>query len=158
MTSQMHAAAAGGDLDATDSGADIAQTAAIAAGGLAASTTPCDGVADAAVPKAVPAAPPAAIAPAADVWAAATGVGDTTAAEVLALTKRRTELRQERNRVNKELKNAERKRQRILERARGLSDDDLVAILATRAATKAAQKGKAKGKGNGKAKAKVDAE
>ena len=56
---------------------------------------------------------------------------------------------------------AERKRARLLEKAKGLSTDDLLQILADRqqaqAAAKAKAMPKAKGKGKAKSKAKADA-
>ena len=64
----------------------------------------------------------------------------------------------------REIHNAQRKRMRLMERARGLSDSDLAEILQTRAVAKAqavakaAAKAKAKGKGKAKAKAKAKGE
>ena len=55
----------------------------------------------------------------------------------------------------KELKAAERKRQKLVHRASGLSDDDLLAILGARANAKAKAKAAAKGKAKAKAKAKA---
>ncbi len=55
----------------------------------------------------------------AGVWAAAAGFGHAAAGEVAALQQRRKELRQARDAVNRDLRNAERKRQRLLERAAG---------------------------------------
>ena len=63
------------------------------------------------------------------------------------LERRRKELRQERNNLGREIRNAEKKRARLVEKARHLSDGDLLSVLATRAAAKA--KAKAKGKGQG---------
>ena len=45
--------------------------------------------------------------------------------------------------------------QRLIEKAKGLSDDDLVAILGARAAAKAAAAAKSKGKAKGKPAAKA---
>ncbi|MDE0839248.1 MAG: hypothetical protein OSB41_09370 [Kiritimatiellae bacterium] len=89
----------------------------------------------------------------AGVWAFAAGIGDAAAGEVTALQQRRKELRHERDVVNRDLRNAERKRQRLLERARGISDDDLLALVAARAVAKSNAKAKAKGKAKAKAKA-----
>lgn len=50
-------------------------------------------------------------------------------------------------------RNEEKKRARIVERARNLSNDNLFAILGSRAAAKAAAKPKAKGAAKGEAKA-----
>ena len=53
--------------------------------------------------------------------------------------------------LRREQRNEDRRRQRLLIRAQGLSDDDLVQMLAVRGA---AAKAKAKAKAKGKAKAK----
>ena len=50
---------------------------------------------------------------------------------------------QERAALVKEIKNEEKKRRRRVDRARGLSDADLVSIITTRAAAKAKAKAKA---------------
>ena len=110
-------------------------------------------LAPAIAPAIAPAAAHVIVGPGAGVWAAAAGIGDAAADEVAALQLRRKELRQERDAVSKDLRNAERKRQRLLERARGLSDDDLLALVAARAVAK----GHAKAKANGKARAKAKA-
>ena len=109
----------------------------------------------AAAPFAAGAAAVGVAAPGDGVWAAAAGIGDVAGHAVAALEERRKELRRERDAVAKELRNAERKRQRLLERARGLTDNDLLSILATRAAAKAVPK--AKGKAAAKATAKAAA-
>ena len=85
---------------------------------------------------------------AAGLWAAAASLGDQSASQVAQLEQRKKELMAERNAVKRELKNEQRKRVRMMERARGLSDADLANILATRAAakSKAAAKAKAKAK------------
>ena len=85
---------------------------------------------------------------AAGLWAAAASLGDQSASQVAQLEQRKKELMAERNAVKRELKNEQRKRVRMMERARGLSDLDLTNILATRAAakSKAAAKAKAKAK------------
>ena len=81
-----------------------------------------------------------------DVWAAAAGIVDQSQASLQQLEQRKKELVAEREQLNKDIRNADRKRARLLERARGLSDSDLVSIMASRAAakTKAAAKAKAK--------------
>jgi hypothetical protein len=78
-------------------------------------------------------------------WAAALECHEDPAA---ALVQRRKALRQERQQLSKELKNAERKRARLIERARGLSDKDIMSLMGARAAkiTKAKAKAKAKAK------------
>ena len=49
------------------------------------------------------------------------------------LKKQQAEQRQERQKLAQELKNAQRKRRRLKERARGLSDADLATVIALRA-------------------------
>ena len=82
-------------------------------------------------------------------WAAASAIGDPNAAFDL-LSARKRDLAQERRRLSKELKQEERKRARRMDKARGLSDDDLMSIVAMRVTAKA----KAKAKPKAKAKAK----
>ena len=53
-------------------------------------------------------------------------------------------IHEERKRVQRELRNEERKRRRLVEKARSLSTEDLVTILGARAAAKAKAKAKAK--------------
>jgi cytochrome c553 len=50
------------------------------------------------------------------------------------LKKQQAEQLKERHRVAKELRNAERRRRRLKDRAKGLSDADLAAVIALRAA------------------------
>ena len=82
--------------------------------------------------------------------------GDPIAARIAALKADRARLSAERRQVQKELKVSEQKRQRLMQRARNLSNEDLAAVLGARvaaAAAKAAEpdaKGKGKGKGKGK--------
>jgi hypothetical protein len=138
------------------------------AAGPHAAFDPALGAAPAIAPAFAPVAAPPPVAPVvaaaaahvivghgAGVWAAAAGIGDAAAGEVAALQQRRKELRQARDAVNKDLRNAERKRQRLLERARGLSDDDLLTLVAARAVAKGNAKANAKGKAKAKAKAKA---
>ena len=89
------------------------------------------------------------------IWAAAASMGDSAMDELSRLNQVKRDLHRERQRVAKELKAAERKRQKLVNRASGLSDDDLLAILGARASAKAKAKAAAKGKGKGKAKAKA---
>ena len=78
-----------------------------------------------------------------------THIGDEQAQRVAALDARRRALQDERAALQKEIRNEERKRRRRLEKARGLSNEDLLEIAAARAAqakAKAAAKAKAKAK------------
>ena len=84
---------------------------------------------------------------------AAAAMGDTGADQLAGLNARKRAIQQDRRRLAQDIKNAERKRTRCVEKARGLSDTDLVAILATRAAAKAKAVAKAKAKTKAKAKA-----
>ena len=77
-------------------------------------------------------------------------IGDEQAQRAAALEERRRALQEERKSLAKEIRNEERKRKRRLEKARGLSNDDLLEIAASRAA-------QAKAKAGGKAKAKAKA-
>ena len=94
------------------------------------------------------------------VWAAAALIGDDHRGVIRAMEARRAELALARRRLAQDIRNNERKRQRLIVRAQGISDADLLAIVAVRAAAKAkaaAAKGKAKAapKAKGKAKAKA---
>ena len=82
------------------------------------------------------------------VWAAAAGVVDSAQASLQQLEQRKKTLRAELGQVNKDIRSADKKRARLVEKARGLSDDDLMNIIACRAAakSKAAAKAKAKAK------------
>ena len=73
-------------------------------------------------------------------------VGDRRAAVVSTLDQRRRDLKREQQNISKEIKLENRKRQRLLEKARGLSDTDLLSVVATRAAAKAKAKAKARAK------------
>ena len=91
------------------------------------------------------------------VWAAAASIGDTNAQKLKELGDQRKQLKRERARIASEISKAEKKRARDMEKARGLSDLDLLNIIASRARAKAEAKAKAKGRGKGKAKAKAKA-
>jgi|NorSeaMetagenome_1021524.scaffolds.fasta_scaffold01447_16 hypothetical protein len=93
----------------------------------------------------------------AGLWAAAAAIGDPAADSLADLNTRRKDLVVERRRVATAIKNQEKKRQRIVERARGLSDDTLIAIVASRACAKVKAAAKAKAKPKAKACAKVAA-
>ena len=64
------------------------------------------------------------------VWAAAAVVG-AVGDELAALANRKRALAAEQAAINRDLRNAEKRRARLCERARGLSDADLIAILGT---------------------------
>ena len=85
-------------------------------------------------------------------------MGDSYGADVRQMVLDRKALQAQRAHLSREIRNAERKRQRMLVRAQGLSDADLLQLVAVRAAAKAkaAAKGKAKAKAKGKAKAKAN--
>ena len=78
------------------------------------------------------------------------GFGHEDAERLIQLEQRRKTLHQQRQAVQKEIKNESRKRQRLLEKARGLSDDSLLQVIVNRAS-------KAQAKASGKAKAKAGA-
>ena len=89
------------------------------------------------------------------VWAVAALMGDRCSTALNDLADQRRDLRTQREEVNHVTRSEERKRARILERARNLSNDDLLEILTSRAVAKAKAKPKAKGAAKGKAKAKA---
>ena len=91
------------------------------------------------------------------VWAVAALMGDRNSTALKDLADQRRDLRKQRDELNRMTRNEDRKRARILERARNLSNDDLLSILGSRAAAKANAKPKAKGAAKGKAKAKAKA-
>ena len=70
--------------------------------------------------------------------------GSPLLAEIALLKQQQKDLRDERKRVQKDLKNAERKRTRLRKKARQLSDSDLIAVLAMRHDGPAAEKAAAK--------------
>ena len=71
------------------------------------------------------------------VWAAAAAVGDMGAGNISALMERRKALQRERDMLSRSLRAEEKRRARRMERARGLSDQDLLDIITSRAAAKA---------------------
>ena len=72
------------------------------------------------------------------------GAGDTSADAVATLNARRAELKREQREVAKEIHNKQRKRARLLEKARGLTDAELLTVVSTRAAVKAKAKAKSR--------------
>ena len=76
------------------------------------------------------------------------GFGHEDAERLIALEERRKTLHRQRQAVQREIKNDSRKSQRLLEKARGLSDDSLLQVIVNRAS-----KAQAKAKANAKAKA-----
>ena len=91
------------------------------------------------------------------VWAVAALMGDRCSTALNDLADQRRDLRTQREEVNHVTRSEERKRARILERARNLSNDDLLEILTSRAVAKAKAKPKAKGAAKCKATAKAKA-
>jgi hypothetical protein len=92
------------------------------------------------------------------VLAALAAVPDASAQRVAEVSRRLHELQNERRRAVDQQRQEDRKRQRILDRLRGVSDEDVLGILAQRLAgpkAKAKPKAKPKAKGKGKAKAKA---
>ena len=71
------------------------------------------------------------------------------------LEDRKRALKREREQVSREMHNAQRRRDRLMERARGLTDADLIQLIGARAAAKAKPKAAPKGKAKAKAKAKA---
>ena len=72
-------------------------------------------------------------------------LGDSIGDSLVYMQQRKRQLQQERNVLSRELRNAERKRVRLVERARGLNDADLINIVTSRAAARSAAAAKAKG-------------
>ena len=70
-------------------------------------------------------------------------VGDSRATRVAELEQRRASLKRDQSNISREIKKENKKRQRLLEKSRGLSELDLLSIISTRAATKAKSKAKA---------------
>ena len=70
-------------------------------------------------------------------------VGDSRANRVAELEQRRASLKRDQSNISREIKKENKKRQRLLEKSRGLSELDLLTIISTRAATKAKSKAKA---------------
>ena len=80
------------------------------------------------------------------VWAAAASIGDQSAERLAELDLRKKQLAAEKEQIAKDIRNTERKRIRLMERAKGISDSDLMAIVAPRATAKAKASVKAKAK------------
>ena len=74
------------------------------------------------------------------------GAGDSHADAVTDLSARKLALKREQQVIAKEIHNQQRKRARLLEKARGLTDAELLTVVSTRAAAKA--KAKAKSRAN----------
>ena len=92
-----------------------------------------------------------------DFAGAAAALGDDPAARgrLQQLEDEQKQLQLAKKRLVKDIANEQRKRARLLEKARHLSDADLAAIIGERAAIAAKAKAKAKAKGKAKAKAKA---
>ena len=82
----------------------------------------------------------------AGVWGAAAMIGDASSSALKDLAEQRAQLRRQRDDVNRQIRNGEKKRARLIERARNLSNADLLSILGSRAAAKAKAKPAAKRK------------
>ena len=80
------------------------------------------------------------------VWEAAALIGDQASGRVAELENEKKRLLAERGALEKEINKVECKRLRLKEKARGLSDADLLDIMATRATAKAKADAKAKAK------------
>ena len=90
-------------------------------------------------------------------WAAGIAIGDVRGNRLAALKQRENQLLIERRTLLRDCKNEERKRRRLLEKARGLSHDDLHLLVGQMAAAKAKAAAKPKSKAKAKGKAKADA-
>ena len=73
-------------------------------------------------------------------------VGDRHADHVANLDGRRKSLKREQQQISTEIRNEHKRRQRLLEKSRGLSDEELLSVISTRAAAKSKAKAKAKAK------------
>ena len=73
------------------------------------------------------------------------GLPDAAGSEVARLAQQQKDLQTQRRLVQKDLKNAKAKQKRVIEKARTLSDAQLLMVVASRAAAKAKAKAKAKG-------------
>lgn len=71
------------------------------------------------------------------------GATDETLNRMQLLDQERKALGAERKRITREIKNESQKRQRLLQKARNLSTDDLLQVAMTRSAAKAKAKAKA---------------
>ena len=80
------------------------------------------------------------------VWEAAALIGDQAAERLTDLEQQRKRLHAEKEALTKDIRNTERKRLRLKDKARGLTDLDLMDIIATRAAAKAKSHTKAAAK------------
>ena len=76
-------------------------------------------------------------------------IGDEQGDQAALLQERKRALLLEKKQLNKDVKNEERKRARRVSKAKSLSNDDLLTILASRVAAKAKPKAKAKAKAKG---------
>jgi hypothetical protein len=76
-------------------------------------------------------------------WAAAAQVGDAGGEAIADMEGRRREIKREQDLLSRELFNEQRERARLLARAQGLSDSDLLSIVGARAAAKAKAAAKA---------------
>ena len=81
------------------------------------------------------------------VLGAISAVGDEQAVQMSALQDRQRALVVQKQQLNKEIKNEQRKKARLVTKAKTLTNEDLVSILACRAAATAKAKAKAKAKG-----------
>jgi hypothetical protein len=81
-------------------------------------------------------------------WAAAAQVGDAGGEAIADMEGRRREIKREQDLLSRALFNEQRKRARLLARAQGLSDSDLLSIVGARAAAKAKAAAKAAAKAN----------
>ena len=93
---------------------------------------------------AVPLAAAAAGDPRAAALALIGGLPDTAAERVVALGAEKKRLAIEKKRVAKEEKNEKAKRQRLMNKAKDLNDNELLSIIANRSQAKAKAKAKAK--------------
>ena len=74
------------------------------------------------------------------------GVGDEAGGRIAALEEQRRRLAAERKEVLRTLRNEQRKRKRLIEKAKTLTNSDLMEVLGARAAAKAKAVAKAKAK------------
>jgi hypothetical protein len=93
-----------------------------------------------------------------DVFAALGPLTDVTRDRISALEERRRELAAQRKVVLKDLKNEQRRNRRLFEKAKVLSNDELISIIASRQAAVAKAKAKSKAKERAAAAAKAKAE
>ena len=86
-------------------------------------------------------------------WAAAAAVGHASADRVSDLKATTAQMKKDRDRMLMDIRNEERKKQRRMDIARGLTNEDFVAIMGERAAAKAKSAAKAAAKAAAQAKA-----